>query len=321
VSEDPTPDGRALGLDVGGTKVAALVLAADGSVIERAERPTDASDPDAALDVVAALGRELMDAHGPVRGAGAGVAGMVDFARGVFRFGPHLPWREVPLAELLRERLGVEHVVIDNDANAAAWGEYRYGAGRGVQDMLMVTVGTGIGGGIVSEGRMLRGANGFAAEIGHVIVEPGGPRCGCGNLGCWEQVASGSALGRVGREHAAADPTGRIAELAGGADQVSGRHVAQAAQEGDPDAARILAEVGRRLGEGMAGLANILDPAVIVVGGGVADLGELLLGPARRAFLDTVEAPEHRPEIPIVAAALGNDAGAIGAAALALESA
>lgn len=309
---------RALGLDVGGTKVAGLVLGDDGTVVGEDERPTDAGDSDATLDVVSALGRDLIERHGPVAAAGAGVAGMVDFASGTFRFGPNLPWREVPLAERLSEAFGVP-VVIDNDANAAAWGEFRYGAAREHDDMLMVTVGTGIGGGIVSGGRMLRGANGFAAEIGHVIVEPDGPPCGCGNVGCWEQVASGSALGRIGREHAARDRRGRIAALAGGADRVSGRHVAKAAAEGDPDAAGILREVGRRLGEGMAGLANILDPEVIVVGGGVAEIGDPLLEPARRAFVECLEAPEHRPAIPILEAALGNAAGAIGAAALAIE--
>ncbi|MCA1726959.1 MAG: ROK family protein [Actinobacteria bacterium] len=312
--------GRALGLDVGGTKVAGLILAADGAVVHREERRMEPSDAEAALEVVASLGRELIDAHGPVVGAGAGVAGMVDFATGVFRFGANLPWRELPLADRLGEAFEVA-VIVDNDANAAAWGEYGHGAGRGATDLLMVTVGTGIGGGIVSEGRLLRGAHGFAAEFGHVIVEPGGPKCGCGNLGCWEQVASGSALGRIGREHAAEHPQGRIAELAGDPEKVSGRHVARAAEEGDAAALAILAEVGRRLGEGMAGLANILDPSVIVVGGGVAEIGDPLLAPARRAFLETVEAPEHRPEISIVPAELGNDAGAIGAAALSLEAA
>ncbi len=311
---------RALGLDVGGTKVAGLVLDSEGTVLGRGERPTPAEDADQAIATVTELGRELLAEHGTVVGAGAGVAGMVDFAAGVFRFGPNLPWREVPLAERLSEVLDVP-VIVDNDANAAAWGEYRHGAGRGHDDLLMVTVGTGIGGGIVSGGRMLRGAHGFAAEIGHVIVEPGGPPCGCGNQGCWEQVASGSALGRIGREHAAGDPDGRMSRLAGGPERVSGRHVAEAAREGDPDAVAILAEVGRRLGEGMAGLANILDPDAIVVGGGVADIGELLLEPARRAFVDTIEAPGHRPEVPILPAALGNDAGAIGAAALALDAA
>jgi glucokinase len=184
--------------------------------------------------------------------------------------------------------------------------------------MLLVTVGTGIGGGIVSGGKLFRGANGFAGEIGHIIVEPGGPLCGCGNQGCWEQVASGRALGRLGRESAAEHRESVLNELAGGdASKVTGRMVTAAARGGDALAVRILAEVGRRLGEGIAGLVNILDPDVVVVGGGVIDAGDLLLEPARRAFVEAVEAPEHRPSVPMVAAVMGNDAGAVGAAELA----
>jgi glucokinase len=207
---------------------------------------------------------------------------------------------------------------VENDANAAAWGEFRFGAGRGSSDMLLVTVGTGIGGGIVFEGKLFRGAHGFAAEIGHIIVEPGGPRCGCGNLGCWEQVASGKAIGRLGREAAAKHPESHLAELAGGDPQkVTGFEVTKAAQQGDGIAVGILAEVGRRLGEGIAGLVNVLDPEVVVVGGGAIEAGELLLRPARDAFVASVEAPEQRPEVPVVAAALANDAGAVGVADLA----
>jgi glucokinase len=184
--------------------------------------------------------------------------------------------------------------------------------------MLLVTVGTGIGGGIVADGKLLRGAHGFAGEIGHIIVEPGGPLCGCGNQGCWEQVASGRAIGRLGREAASEHPESLIVQLAGGdASSVTGAVVTEAALNGDSIAARILAEVGRRLGEGIAGLVNILDPDVVVVGGGVIQAGDLLMGPARRAFAEAVEAPEHRPEVPILAAEMGNDAGAIGAADLA----
>jgi glucokinase len=169
----------------------------------------------------------------------------------------------------------------------------------------------------VADGELFRGAHGFAAEIGHIIVEPDGPLCGCGNRGCWEQVASGRALDRLARAEVEQDPAGRIAALAAGA-EASGRHVSEAAREGDPAAAAIFATVGRRLGEGIAGLVNILDPEVVIVGGGVAEEGAVLLEPAREAFLDAVEAPEHRPEVPILAATLGNDAGAIGAAALGL---
>jgi glucokinase len=187
--------------------------------------------------------------------------------------------------------------------------------------MLLVTVGTGLGGGIVTDGRIYRGAHGFAAEIGHVIVEPGGPPCGCGNRGCWEQVASGQAIERAGREAAERYPHSGIARLAEGAPaRVTGQLVTRAAQDGDDTARTILAKVGRRLGEGIAGLVNVLDPDVVVVGGGAVEAGDLLLEPARRACAGAVEGSDARPEVPILAAELGNDAGVVGAAALALEA-
>jgi glucokinase len=230
-------------------------------------------------------------------------------------------WRDLPLADRLREGFDLP-VVVDNDGNAAAWGEHRFGAGRGASEMLMVTVGTGIGGGLVTGGRLFRGAHGFAAEIGHIIVEPNGPLCGCGNRGCWEQVASGRAIGRMGRAAGAEHPESLLVELAGGDPaSVHGPVVTEAARRGDPMAVEILSEVGRRLGEGIAGLVNVLDPELVVVGGGASQAGDLLLEPARRAFDASVEAVDHRPRVPLVAAALGNDAGAIGAADLAAAAA
>jgi glucokinase len=307
---------QAIGVDVGGTKVAGLLVGETGEVLAGEERTTPADDVDATMDTIYAVVAALRSTAEPA-GVGVGAAGMVDFAAGAMRWAPNLAWKEVPIRDLVRERTGLP-CIVDNDANAAAWAEFRFGAATGAGDVLTVTVGTGIGGGIICDGTLFRGAHGFAAEIGHFIVEPGGPRCGCGNEGCWEQVASGQALDRLGREAAVRDPAGRIADLAGG-DRVTGRHVSLAAREGDAAAVRIMAEVGRRLGEGIAGLVNVLDPELVVVGGGVAEEGDLILEPARRSFVRTVEAPEHRPEVPIVAAALGNDAGAIGAAALALE--
>ncbi len=312
-----TQDGHALGIDVGGTKIAALRVARDGSILARDTAPTPAEDQEATIAAVVSVARGLLAPN--VVAVGVGAAGMVDSSSGALRYAPNLAWREVPVAVRVSEALGLP-CRVDNDANVAAWGEYRFGAGRGTQHMLLVTVGTGIGGGIVAGGRLFRGAHGFAAEIGHIIVEPNGPVCGCGNRGCWEQVAAGRAIDRRGRVAAREFPHSLVGKLAGGdPEKVTGRVVTEAAERGDDVARSILVEVGRRLGEGIAGLVNVLDPEVVVVGGGAIEAGDFLLEPARAAFRETVEAPEHRPEVPIVAAELGNDAGAVGAGALALE--
>jgi glucokinase len=306
----------AIGIDLGGTKIAGIVMDPSGRIHVRDERDTPDGDGDAVMEAVHASVAALMGPDHPAA-VGVGAAGLVDFAAGAMPFAPNLPLRDVPIRDLVGGRAGLP-CVVDNDANAAAWGEFRYGAGRGSRHMLLVTVGTGIGGGVVWDGTLYRGAHGFAAEIGHVIVEPGGPPCGCGNRGCWEQVASGRALDRLGRKAVTANPGGAIARHARGG-EVRGVHVTAAARDGDAEAVRIVEEVGRRLGEGFAGLVNVLDPEVVVVGGGVAEEGELLLEPARAAFHDAVEGADRRPKVPIIQASLGNDAGAIGAAALALE--
>jgi glucokinase len=308
---------QAIGIDVGGTKTAALRVAADGSILARETLPTPAEDTGATLETIVRAARAVLSSH--VRAVGIGAAGLVERATGRLTFAPNIAWRDVPLVQHLRDALTLP-VLAENDATAAAWGEHRLGSGRGHDDLLLVTVGTGIGGGIVGDGRLFRGAHGFAAEIGHVIVEPDGPPCGCGNRGCWEQVASGHAIAREGREAVRLDPGSALGRLAGGDPaRVTGQVVTSAAHDGDETAMGILARVGRRLGEGIAGLVNVLDPEIVVVGGGAIKAGDLLLEPARSAFLDAVEGPGHRPPVPIVEAALGNDAGAIGAAILALE--
>jgi len=308
---------QAIGIDVGGTKINAFRVGRDGTIVERTSVPTPADDAAATLAAMVALARSLITPG--VLAIGVGAAGMVDATEGVLRFAPNLAWRDLPIAGRMREALGLP-CQVDNDASMAAYGEFRFGAGRGYRHLLLVTVGTGIGGGIVADGRLFRGANGFAAEIGHVIVEPGGPLCGCGNRGCWEQVASGGAIGRVGRETVLEYPHSLLWRLADGdASNVTGKIVTDAALKGDEVSMGIVAEAGRRLGEGIAGLVNVLDPQVVVVGGGVIVAGDLLLEPARASFLEAVEGPEHRPRVPIVPAQLGNDAGAVGAATLALE--
>ncbi len=311
------PETLAIGVDAGGSKIEGLLVDVSvGEILDRRLVETPAEDAEATARAIVAVARELMAGRDPVRALGVGAAGMVDLD-GVMRYAPNVAWRDFRLTERVGAAVGLP-TLVDNDANVAAWGEFRFGAGRGSSDMLLVTVGTGIGGGIVLGGKLLRGAHGFAAEIGHIIVEPGGPRCGCGNLGCWEQVASGRAIGRLGRQAATEHPESLMVEVAGGdPERVTGVEVTLAAKQGDRVAVGILAEVGRRLGEGIAGLVNVLDPDLVVVGGGAIEAGELLLQPTRRAFIDSVEAPDHRPNVPIVPATLANDAGAVGAADLA----
>jgi len=309
---------QAIGIDVGGTKTAAMRVSREGAVVAREILPTPADDMAATLETIVAAAKTV--ATDDVVAAGIAAAGLVETATGILRFAPNLAWRDAPLVAFVSERLDVP-VVADNDNTAAAWGEFRFGAGRGYRDLLLVGVGTGIGGGIVADGELVRGAHGFAAEIGHIVVEPDGPLCGCGNQGCWEQVASGQAVTRAGREAVRSGAATSLVALSGGdVGRVTGPMVTRAARDGDAVAIGIIAEVGRRLGVGIAGLVNVLDPEVVVVAGGVAAAGDLLLGPARTAFAQTVEAPGHRPDVPIVPAALGNDAGAVGAAALALEA-
>jgi glucokinase len=314
------PGRLAIGVDAGGTKVEGLLVDVerDDPILDRRRVETPAMDAEAAASAMVAVARDLMAGRNDVVALGVGAAGMVS-VEGVMRFAPNVAWREFPLRDRVERGIGLP-TIVDNDANVAAWGEFRFGAGRGTTDMLLVTVGTGIGGGIISGGRLYRGAHGFAAEIGHIIVEPDGPRCGCGNLGCWEQVASGRAIDRLGRRAAAEHPESPLARLVSThPEELVGPAVTAAAGVGDAVAIDVLAEVGRRLGEGIAGLVNVLDPDAVVVGGGVVEAGDLILEPARRAFADAVEGWSHRPEVPILPAALGNDAGAVGAADLALR--
>lgn len=307
-----------IGVDIGGTKIAAGVVDDVGIIVERVLRETPATDVEAIEDATADAISELAGSH-EVAAVGVAAAGFIDATRSTVVYAPNLAWRDEPLRADLERATGMR-ILVENDANAAAWGEFRHGAGRNVDDMLLLTVGTGLGGGIVLHGNMLRGAVGFAAEVGHMRVVPGGHRCGCGNRGCLEQYASGQALVREARELAASDTpmAARLLELAGGkAKKITGPHVTQAAQEGDAASVELLADLGTWLGEGIASLVAVLDPAVIVVGGGVSAAGDLLLEPARVAFRRQLIARGHRPEPPIVPATLGNDAGMIGVADLA----
>jgi glucokinase len=253
-----------------------------------------------------------------VEAIGLGAAGLVERPGGNARWAPHNTYRRMELRRLLHEQTGLP-TSVDNDANAAAWAEARFGAGAAGGDLVLVTVGTGIGGGLVLDGHIYHGEHGFAGELGHLIVDPEGDRCACGNRGCLEAMASGSTLGRLGREAAAADPAGRLATLAARAGEpVSGEVVFAAASEGDKAALALFERVGHWLGVGIASLVTIFDPDLVVVGGGVAATGELLLTPARASFERYVHARDHRDLPPVVPARLGPDAGLVGAATLAL---
>ncbi len=308
----------AIGVDIGGTKVAGGVVTEDGRVLASARRPTPSHDPAltaaAIADVVAAL-RSQYD----VSAIGIGAAGWIDSARSTVLFAPNLAWRDEPLKDRLEQLVGLP-VVVENDANAAAWAEHRFGAARGQSVVAMITLGTGIGSGLVVAGAVYRGANGIAPEFGHMCVVAGGRRCGCGNRGCWEQYASGKALVREARDIASGAPlsaAGLLAAAGGQIGGIDGPAVTAAAVAGDVAARECFDEVGRWLGTGMSALASALDPSCFVIGGGVADAGSLLLDPTRRAFEATLPGRGFRPMPSVHLAELGNAAGLIGAADLA----
>ena len=314
----PGAEPHAIGLDIGGTKIAGGVVTDSGRVLDRARVPTPPDDQAATLAALFSVLDGLRARHPGVEAIGLGAAGLVERPGGNARWAPHNSYRRMELRRLLHERTGLP-TSVDNDANAAAWAEARFGAGAAGGDLVLVTVGTGIGGGLVLDGHIYHGEHGFAGELGHLIVDPEGDRCACGNRGCLEAMASGSTLGRLGREAAAADPAGRLATLAGQAGEpVTGEVVFAAASEGDKTALALFERVGHWLGVGIASLVTIFDPDLVVVGGGVAATGELLLAPARASFERYVHARDHRDLPPVVPARLGPDAGLVGAATLAL---
>jgi len=308
----------AIGVDIGGTKVAAGVVDDNGRVLDITRRPTPGNDVGKTEAVIAEVVNELSSRH-EVSAVGIGAAGWIGNDRATVLFSPHLAWRDEPLRDALAEAIGVP-VVVENDANAAAWAEYRFGAARDARVAVMVTMGTGIGGGLVVSGVLYRGAYGVGCEYGHMTVVPDGRRCACGNRGCWEMYASGTALARDARELAAISPVGahRLMALANGdPDQLNGALVTQAAREGDPAAVEIYTAMGRWLGRGLANLAAVIDPTVFVIGGGVSEAGDLLLAPARQAFAEGLTGRGFRPAAAVLLAQLGPEAGLVGAADLA----
>ena len=309
-----------IGVDIGGTKIAAAVVDEAGEVVARRQVPTDSGEPASIVAAIVKVARE-MKASAPASGAvGVGAAGLVDVKRGVILGAPNIAYRNVAVRDTIGDRLGLP-VIVDNDANVAALAEALHGAGRGAGDQIMVTVGTGIGGGIIIGGRIYRGHYGVGAELGHIVIDPDGPVCGCGNRGCWEAVASGKALGRLARQRVEGGAgASLLASVGGDLDAITGEQVGELAVAGDPFARDCVAEIGRLLGIGLASIVNIFDPEVIVIGGGAAaGTGELLLGPAREAMTAHVLGPSWRTPVRVVPAELGNDAGVVGAAALARE--
>lgn len=318
------------GLDLGGTKVLGLVADAAsigtdepvGEPVAVDKVPTP-SGTDEVVDAIVGLARSLIDSvqvarpGSTVRAVGLGAPGLVD-RTGTLRYGPNVPGLvDVPMAELVSGRLGLP-VVVDNDATCAAWGEHERGAARGANHSVTVTLGTGIGAGITVKGEVLRGAHGFAGEPGHMVVDPNGPPCPCGRFGCWERYASGSALGRLAREAIAQGQAGAVLAAAGGdVEAVRGEHVVAAATAGDADARAVIGQFAWWVALGVANLVNILDSEIVVVGGGLAEAGDLLLDPVRAAYEELVMGATHRDPVPIVVAQLGERAGAWGAALLA----
>lgn len=313
---------HALGVDIGGTKIAAGVVDEDGTLLAQVRKPTDPRDA-ANIDRSIAEAYQELSASYEISAIGLAAAGFCSPKRDSVLFGTNIAaWRDYPLAARVAELTNPEiPVVVENDANAAGWAEYRFGAGRGTTDFLVLTVGTGLGGAAVVGGELVRGRYGMGTEVGHMRVVPDGRFCGCGQAGCWEQYSSGSALVADARAAlvAQADRAERLLELAGGVPQnLTGPMVTTAAHEGDALAIEIFANLGQWLGAGAASLSAFMDPEVIAIGGGVCDAGAVLLDPTVASFEKHLSARTHRPALArIELARLGNEAGMVGAADLA----
>ncbi|WP_328912937.1 MULTISPECIES: ROK family glucokinase [unclassified Streptomyces] len=311
--------GLTIGVDIGGTKIAAGVVDEEGSILETVKVPTP-STPEGVVDAIVDAIRQVSTGH-QIEAVGIGAAGYVDDKRATVLFAPNINWRHEALKDKVEQRVGLP-VVVENDANAAAWGEYRFGAGQGHSDVICITLGTGLGGGIIIGNKLRRGRFGVAAEFGHIRVVPDGLLCGCGSQGCWEQYASGRALVRYAKQRANATPENAAALLAlgdGTAEGIEGRHISAAARQGDKVAIDSFRELARWAGAGLADLASLFDPSAFIVGGGVSDEGELVLDPIRKSFRRWLIGGEWRPHAQVLAAQLGGKAGLVGAADLARQ--
>ena len=307
---------HSIGIDIGGTKIAGALVSDDGEILSELRAPTPAGDPAAITDLVVNMIEQLREGQNVIA-AGVAAAGFIDAAQSTVYYAPNINWRNEPFRERLRERLDID-VTIDNDANAAGWAEFRFGAARHVSDMTMLTIGTGVGGAIVAENRLLRGGFGTAGELGHLRVVPDGLLCGCGARGCIEQYGSGRALLRMANEIADAGGIGlQMAVERERAGALTGEVLARLLTDRDAGALHALRQLGRWLGQACASLSAVLDPEMFVFGGGVSIAGDLLLDPVREAYRDHLPARGYHPEPQFVVAELVNNAGVVGAADLA----
>jgi glucokinase len=305
-----------VGVDIGGTNICAAVVDESGRLLHRVHHPTPSGSAEVVSEVVSNLLRALAPDHDN-RCVGISAAGFIARDGRTVVHGPNVAWRNYPLAQTIEDLAGVSRCHVINDANAAAWAEFRVGAGRWTSDFVLVALGTGVGVGIVANGKLLQGGRGFAGEAGHIQLVRGGPRCGCGRRGCWEQYASGRALGRLGRM-AVLDAPERATRLLDLANEdvltIRGEMLVKAADEGDPLAKEILDDYCVRVAEGIAVLVAILDPNVVTLGGGVPQAGGAVVDIVRRHLGDILRSTAIEQVPRIESAALGNDAALIGAA-------
>ena len=308
-------DRRVVGVDAGGTKLLGGVVDEQLAVHHRVRRLWGGAERQAVLDLCVEVAEDGLASAPDAASIGFGIPALMNHDRSVAQACVHLPLDGVPFRDLMSERLG-RRVVVDNDATCALMAEWRAGAASGARDALLLTLGTGIGGAILADGRIYRGG-GAAGELGHVVVDVDGEECACGNRGCLETVASGTAIGRAGAAAADGAPDSALGRAQAAGRAVTGPLVTELAADGDAVARGVVAEAGRRLGAGLSGLANAFNPEVIVIGGGASAAGDLLLGPAREEFARRALGPNA--SVRIVAAHYGDEAGMLGAAAMAME--
>jgi glucokinase len=316
----PAEVGLTVGVDVGGTKILGVVMAERGQILHRLQAPTP-KIPDQVPGGIAEVVGRLVDLAGRPDAIGVGVPGLVDH-NGILHYGPNVPGVVgLDISGHITAQFGLL-AIAENDASCAAVAEHRLGAARGHEHAVIVTQGTGIGGGLIVNNGLLRGANGFAGEPGHMLIDRFGPRCACGTQGCWEAVASGAGLANIARQFVEKGRAVRIVEIAGGdPGHIRGEHVAQALAEHDTDSLEVIDTFAWWVAQGLASLITLLDPSVVVLGGGLTAISDSFIPDVQRRVADSVLGGAYRPVVPIVAAHLGAEAGAVGAALLAGEAA